>query len=1193
MSALIEPAKQVQTEKKFVAIDGNEAVAHVAYRTNEVIAIYPITPASPMGEFADEWASQHLPNLWGTVPAVVEMQSEGGAAGAVHGALQTGALTTTFTASQGLLLMIPNMYKIAAELTPFVLHVAARSLATHALSIFGDHSDVMAARSTGFAMLCANSVQEAHDFALIAQATTLGARVPFVHFFDGFRTSHEVNKIELLSDDVMRAMIPDDLIAEHRRRRLAPEHPVIRGTAHNPDTYFQARERSNPFYIATIDVLEEMFKRFASLTGRRYRLFDYFGAPDAERVVVLMGSGVETAKETAKYLNAQGERVGVVAVRLFRPFSILHFLEALPRSVKAIAVLDRTKEPGATGEPLYLDVMSALYEGMDKQQLPKVVGGRYGLSSKEFTPAMVKAVFDNLKSEIPKNHFTVGITDDITHTSLEVDDSFSIESDDVVRAVFYGLGSDGTVSANKNSIKIIAENTDHYAQGYFVYDSKKSGSMTISHLRFGTHPISAPYLIKDAQFLACHQWQFIERFDMLKRLKKGGTFLLNAPYSPDEVWDKLPRRVQEELIEKEARFFVIDAYKVARENGMAGRINTVMQTCFFAISGALPKDEAIAEIKAAIRKTYKKKGEAVIAKNLAAVDDALAHLYEVKVPDKATSTIEMRPPVSPDAPDFVVNVLGKIILGEGDSLPVSCFPMDGTYPVGTAQYEKRNLAQEIPTWDPSLCIQCGKCAMICPHAAIRVKVYEPAILAHAPEGFKSTEGKDRSWQGLNYTIQVAPEDCTGCSLCVDICPAQSKSVPNHKALDMVPQAPIREREKKNWEFFLEIPEYDRRNINTSVIKQQQLQQPLFEFSGACAGCGETPYLKLLTQLFGDRAIVANATGCSSIFGGNLPTTPWSKNKEGYGAAWANSLFEDNAEFGYGFRISIDKQREFAIELLKAHATEIGENLVIDIVTATQKTEAEIYDQRQRVEVLKARLRELENDWAKRLLEIADMLVKKSVWIVGGDGWAYDIGYGGLDHVLASGRDVNILVLDTEVYSNTGGQASKATPRGAMARFAASGKAARKKDLGLMAMTYENVYVASVAIGARDEHTLRAFLEAEAYEGVSLIIAYAHCIAHGIEMQEALRHQKAMVESGQWLLYRYNPDLIKKGENPLRLDSKPPKTSVRSFLELENRFKQLEKLHPDEAEKLFAEAQHDAETRYHLYEFLASRKLNGK
>lgn len=1193
MSALIDSSEKIQTGTKFITVDGNEAVARVAYRTNEVIAIYPITPASSMGELSDEWASQHIKNVWGTVPTIVEMQSEGGAAGAVHGALQTGALTTTFTASQGLLLMIPNMYKIAGELTPFVLHVAARSLATHALSIFGDHSDVMAARATGFAMLCANSVQEAHDFALIAQAATLGARVPFVHFFDGFRTSHEINKIEELSDDVIRQMIPDDIIAEHRRRRLAPEHPVIRGTAHNPDTYFQARERSNPFYIATIDVVDEVFKRFASLTGRRYQLYDYFGAPDAERVIVMMGSGVQTAKETAKYLNRVGERVGVLAVRLFRPFSPLHFVEALPKSTKAIAVLDRTKESGATGEPLYLDVVNALFESMGKNPLPIVVGGRYGLSSKEFTPAMAKAVFDNLKRDVPKNHFTVGITDDVTHTSLEVESDFTIESDDVVRAIFYGLGSDGTVGANKNSIKIIAENTDHYAQGYFVYDSKKSGSMTISHLRFGTEPIHAPYLINEAQFLACHQWQFVERYDMLKRLKKGGTFLLNAPYTPDEVWDKLPQRIQEELIEKQARFFVIDAYKVARENGMAGRINTVMQACFFAISGSLPREEAIAEIKNSIRKTYKKKGEHVVAKNIAAVDDTLAHLYEVKIPSKATSTIEMHSPVAPDAPDFVVNVLGKIILGEGDSLAVSCFPMDGTYPVGTSQYEKRGLAQQIPSWDSSLCIQCGKCAMICPHAAIRVKVYEPSLLANAPEGFKSTEGKDRSWQGLNYTIQVAPDDCTGCSLCVDICPARSKSDEHHKALDMVEQASIRDRERKNWAFFLDIPEYDRRNINVSVIKQQQLQQPLFEFSGACAGCGETPYLKLLTQLFGDRAVVANATGCSSIFGGNLPTTPWSKNKDGYGAAWANSLFEDNAEFGYGFRISIDKQREFATELLKAHAADIGEKLVSDIVTAKEKTEAEIYEQRQRVEILKARLREMESDWAKRLLEIADMLVKKSVWIVGGDGWAYDIGYGGLDHVLASGKNVNILVLDTEVYSNTGGQASKATPRSAIAKFAASGKAARKKDLGLMAMTYENVYVASVAIGARDEHTLRAFLEAEAYEGVSLIIAYSHCIAHGIEMHDALHHQKLMVDSGQWLLYRYNPELIAKGENPLRLDSKSPKITVKSFLESENRFKQLEKLHPDEAEKLFAEAQHDADMRYHLYEFLASRKFSEK
>ncbi|MCS6989895.1 MAG: pyruvate:ferredoxin (flavodoxin) oxidoreductase [Chloroherpetonaceae bacterium] len=1192
MSAFVEPSNKIQTEKTFVAIDGNEAVARVAYRLNEVIAIYPITPASPMGEWADEWSSQRVPNLWGTVPTVVEMQSEGGAAGAVHGAAQTGALATTFTASQGLLLMIPNMHKIAGELLPFVLHVAARSLATHALSIFGDHSDVMAARATGFAMLCSNSVQEAQDFALLAQATTLNTRVPFVHFFDGFRTSHEINKIELLSDDAMREMIDERLIAEHRRRRLAPEHPVIRGTAHNPDTYFQARERSNPFYVATIDALDEIFKRFASLTGRRYRLFDYYGAPDAERVIVMMGSGVETARETADYLNARGEKLGVIAVRLFRPFSVLHFINALPRSVKAIAVLDRTKESGATGEPLYLDVMSAIYEGLRGRELPLVVGGRYGLSSKEFTPAMAKAVFDNLKSPAPKNRFTVGIHDDISHSSLDCDDSFSIEAEDVTRAIFYGLGSDGTVGANKNSIKIIAENTDHYAQGYFVYDSKKSGSMTISHLRFGTRPIRAPYLISEAQFLACHQWQFIERYDMLKRLKKGGTFLLNAPHSPDEVWDKLPRKVQEELIQKEAKFYVIDAYKVARENGMAGRINAVMQTCFFAISGALPREEAIAQIKESIKKTYKKKGEAVVAKNLAAVDDALAHLYEVKVPKEATSLIEMRSPVTPDAPDFVVDVLGKIILGEGDELPVSAFPVDGTYPVGTARYEKRNLAKEIPTWDASLCVQCGKCAMICPHAAIREKVYEPSLLAGAPEGFKWTAGKDRSWQGMNFTIQVAPEDCTGCSLCVDVCPAQSKTEPNHKALNMTPQAPLREQERRNWEFFLSIPEYDRRHINASVIKQQQLQEPLFEFSGACAGCGETPYLKLLSQLFGDRAIVANATGCSSIYGGNLPTTPWSKNKDGYGPAWANSLFEDNAEFGYGFRISIDKQREFAVEILKAHSDEIGETLAHAILNAKQKTEADIYDQRERVEILKARLRELDADWAKRLLEVADMLVKKSIWIVGGDGWAYDIGYGGLDHVLASGKDVNILVLDTEVYSNTGGQASKATPRSAIAKFASGGKAAPKKDLGLMAMTYGNVYVASVAMGARDEHTLRAFLEAEAYEGVSLIIAYSHCIAHGLDMRDALHHQKAMVESGQWLLYRYNPELLAKGENPLRLDSKAPKLSVKEFLESENRFAQLEKSRPDEAEKLFAEAARDADARYRLYEFLASRKFNG-
>lgn len=1200
MPALIESSskpildKQV-TQAHFKTMDGNEAVAYVAYRTNEVIAIYPITPASPMGEFSDEWASHHIKNIWGSVPTVVEMQSEGGAAGAIHGALQTGALSTTFTASQGLLLMIPNMYKIAGELTPFVLHVAARSLATQALSIFGDHSDVMAARATGFAMLCSASVQEAHDFALIAQAATLESRVPILHFFDGFRTSHEVEKIQVLSEQEMRAMIDDELIAAHRARRLAPEHPVIRGTAQNPDVYFQARESANPFYLACPSIVQRAMDKFAALTGRQYKLFEYYGAPDAEQVIVTMGSSVETVQETIDYLNARGEKYGMIAVHLYRPFSVKDFIAALPTTVQSIAVLDRTKEAGASGEPLYLDVVSALYEGLNQAEnwlraMPRVVGGRYGLSSKEFTPAMVKAVFENLKSEHPKNHFTVGINDDVTHTSLSYDENFSIEPDSVVRAVFYGLGSDGTVSANKNTIKIIGENTSHYTQGYFVYDSKKSGSMTVSHLRFGEKPIRSSYLISRANFLACHQWTFLERYDMLKLLVKGGVFLLNAPYPKDKVWDKLPRKVQEELIEKEVRFYVIDAYKVARENGMAGRINTVMQTCFFAISGVLPKEEAIEQIKAAVRTSYRKKGAEVVEKNIAAIDDTLAHLYEIPLPEKATSTIEMRPPVTPDAPRFVAEVLGKIILGEGDSLPVSQLPADGTYPVGSARYEKRNLAQEIPVWDFDLCIQCGKCAMICPHAAIRIKAYAPEILENAPPTFKSTQGKDRSWQGLNYTIQVAPEDCTGCTLCAEICPARSKTDPTHKALDMKPQEPLREQEKANWEFFLSIPEYDRRSINVTAIKQQQLQEPLFEFSGACAGCGETPYLKLLTQLFGDRALVANATGCSSIFGGNLPTTPWSHNKDGYGTAWANSLFEDNAEFGLGFRISIDKQREYAAELLKQLASHLGDDLVSQILNASQKTEADIYDQRERIAHLKTKLRELNLPEARALLSVADMLVKKSVWIVGGDGWAYDIGYGGLDHVLASGRNVNILVLDTEVYSNTGGQASKATPRGAVAKFASGGKPSRKKDLGLIAMTYENVYVASVAMGARDEQTLRAFLEAEAFDGVSLIIAYSHCIAHGIEMSEALTHQRAMVDSGEWLLYRYNPELIAKGENPLKLDSKAPKISVKEFLQLENRFKVLEKTHPEEAARLFAEAEHDAQTRYHLYEFLASRKF---
>ncbi|MDX2128118.1 MAG: pyruvate:ferredoxin (flavodoxin) oxidoreductase [Chloroherpetonaceae bacterium] len=1191
MSALLDP---VAKDLSFKTMDGNEAVSHIAYRTNEVIAIYPITPASAMGELSDEWASKEIVNVWGTVPSVVEMQSEGGAAGAVHGALQTGSLTTTFTASQGLLLMIPNMYKIAGELSPFVLHVAARSLATQALSIFGDHSDVMSVRSTGFAMLSSSSVQEAHDFALIAQVATLKSRVPILHFFDGFRTSHEIQKISVISDDIIRQMLPESLIRTHRERRLAPEHPVIRGTAQNPDVYFQGRETANPFYAAASDIIQKTMNEFADLTGRSYHIFNYFGALDAEHIIIMMGSGNETVRETIAVLNKQGEKYGLVTSHLYRPFDVKKFVESLPATTKTIAVLDRTKEPGSTGEPLYLDVISALYEGMQNEygkirRMPKVVGGRYGLSSKEFTPAMVKGVYENLKSVQPKNHFTIGINDDVSHTSLPYDASFSTEPDTVVRALFFGLGADGTVGANKNSIKIIGENTDLYAQGYFVYDSKKSGSMTISHLRFGSSPIQSTYLVSRANFLACHQWVFLDRYDMLKLLVKGGTFLLNSAYSAEEVWDKLPAKVQEALIEKEAKFYVIDAYKVARDNGMTGRINTVMQTCFFAISGALPKDEAIHQIKDSIKKTYQKKGDAVVAKNIAAVDDTLAHLYQVAIKKEITSNIPMRHAVTEDAPDFVCDVLGNIISGLGDDLPVSVFPVDGTYPVGTARYEKRNLAENIPVWDMDLCIQCGKCSMICPHAAIRVKVYEPELVANAPETFKSTAGKDRSWQGLNYTIQVAPEDCTGCTLCVDICPAKSKTDPNHHALNMSPQAALLEAEKKNWSYFLNLPEYDRRKINVSAIKQQQLQEPLFEFSGACSGCGETPYLKLLTQLFGDRAVVANATGCSSIFGGNLPTTPWSKNAQGLGPAWANSLFEDNAEFGFGFRVSIDKQEDRAKYLLRSIASEIGDDLATAILNASQKTEAEIYDQRTRVDILKEKLAVSTTPNAIELRFLADMLVKKSVWIVGGDGWAYDIGYGGLDHVLASGKNVNILVLDTEVYSNTGGQASKATPRSAVAKFASGGKPGRKKDLGLIAMTYENVYVASVAMGARDEHTLKAFLEAEQYEGVSIIIAYSHCIAHGMEMSESLGHQKAIVDSGQWLLYRYNPDFIAKGENPLKLDSKPPKIQASDFLHLENRFNALEKLNPKEAEHLFKEVQNDITVRYQLYEFLASRK----
>ncbi len=1172
--------------RKFKTIDANEAVAHVAYRVNEVIAIYPITPSSNMGEWADQWASEGVENIWGTVPQVTEMQSEGGAVGAVHGALQTGALATTFTASQGLLLMIPNMNKIAGELTPTAFHVSARTIATHALSIFGDHSDVMFCRTTGFAMLSSNSVQEAMDMALIAHAAALETRIPFLHFFDGFRTSHEVNKIEMLNDDDLRALINMDRVFEHRQRALSPEHPVLRGTAQNPDVFFQMREAVTPFYDACPQKVQSVMDKFAQVVGRAYHLFDYAGTPDAERVIVMMGSGAEAAHETVEALQAQGEKIGLLKVRLYRPFSVQHFLSALPASVKRIAVLDRTKEAGAAGDPLYLDVVNALHEG---KRSVEAIGGRYGLSSKEFTPAMVKAVYDNLASPAPKAHFTVGIQDDVSHTSLTYDATYSTEPDNVVRALFYGLGADGTVGANKNSIKIIGENTNNYAQGYFVYDSKKSGAVTVSHLRFGPNPIRSTYLVSKANFVACHQWLFLERYDMLGTLVDGGTFLLNSPFGTDEVWDKLPRLMQQQLIAKKAKFYVIDAYQVARDTGMGSRMNTILQVCFFAISKVLPGDEAVEAIRKSIRDTYGRKGEDIVQKNLQAVEETLAHLHEVKVPAAVTSKVELLSPFPPDAPNFERNVLGTIYGNRGDELPVSAFPIDGTFPTGTAKWEKRNLALEIPVWDTNICIQCGKCAMVCPHSVIRIKVFDSRELEAAPATFKSTEARDKEWAGMKYSIQVAPEDCTGCGICVEVCPVKNKSQARLKAINMMPQPPLRAPETENWNFFLKIPELDRRKIKASTIRQQQIQEPLFEFSGACSGCGETPYLKLLSQLFGDRALIANATGCSSIYGGNLPTTPWTKNSDGRGPAWSNSLFEDNAEFGLGFRLSIDKQTEFARELLKRCAGTIGEELAATLLNSPQKDEADIHEQRQRVALLKEKLQGCAAPEAKQLFALADMLVKKSVWIVGGDGWAYDIGYGGLDHVIASGKNVNLLVLDTEVYSNTGGQQSKSTPRAAVAKFAAGGKPGCKKDLGMMAMTYGNVYVASVAMGAKDEHTLKAFLEAEAYDGPSLIIAYSHCIAHGIDMTTAMQNQKAAVDTGQWLLYRFHPERTLAGENPLQLDSRTPTRKVQDFLQMETRFKMLTKSKPEDAKRLWAEAQHDADVRYRFYEFMASRK----
>ncbi len=1192
--------------KKFMTLDGNEACALVAHKINEVIAIYPITPSSAMGEWADQYSAEGKTNIWGAVPLVIEMQSEGGAAGSVHGALQAGALTTTFTASQGLLLMIPNMYKIAGELTSTVFHIAARSLAGQALSIFGDHSDVMAARSTGFAQLFANSVQEITDFALIATASTLEARVPFLHIFDGFRSSHEVNKAELLDDEVLRAMISDELVRAHRARALTPDKPVIRGTAQNPDVYFQGRESSNPFYLATPGIVQKVMDRFATLTGRQYHLFDYVGAPDAERVIVIMGSGAEATHETVDYLTARGEKVGLLKVRLYRPFAVEAFLQALPASVKAIAVLDRTKEPGASGEPLYQDVVTAVAEGLANQTapftaMPKIIGGRYGLSSKEFTPAMIKAVFDELSKPRPKNHFTVGIKDDVTFTSLDYDESFIIEPDDVVRAVFYGLGSDGTVGANKNSIKIIGEDTDNYAQAYFVYDSKKSGSVTVSHLRFGPRPIRSTYQVNSANFVGVHQFNFVEKFDVLRLAAPGATFLLNSPYGPDEVWDHLPRSMQQTIIDKKLKFYVLDGYEVARKTGMGRRINTIMQTGFFALSGVLPPDEAINAIKHTIEKTYGNRGERVVQMNNAAVDAARDHLFRVEVPAEATSTFERSLTIPAHAPEFVRSVTARIIEGLGDTLPVSAMPVDGTYPTGTTKWEKRNITTEIPVWDPEVCIQCGKCALVCPHGVIREKIYDPALLHNAPPTFKSTEARFKEYKGMQFTLQIAPEDCTGCSLCVEVCPAKNKQQPKFKAINMAPQLPLRETERQNWEFFLGLPNVDRTQLPLGQVKFNQLLEPLFEFSGACAGCGETPYLKLLSQLFGDRALIANATGCSSIYGGNLPTTPWAVNEEGRGPAWSNSLFEDNAEFGLGMRVALDQRLETATHLLRQMGDLIDEELCEAILYADQVTEADIRAQRGRVAELKHRLRELmargDLDTAvartlENLLSVADVFVKKNVWIVGGDGWAYDIGYGGLDHVLASGRNVNVLVLDTEVYSNTGGQMSKATPRGAVAKFAAAGKPAAKKDLAMLAVSYGNIYVARVAFGANDAQTVRAFLEAEAYDGPSLIIAYSHCIAHGYDLKFGLEQQKAAVESAYWPLFRYNPDLRTEGKNPFQLDSRAPKLPLDQYMYREGRFRMLTQSHPERAAKLLELAQKDVQVRWQQYEEMAAKVPGG-